>query len=114
MSVRSASQTALATAAARALRAHVVLRSRFAEDRLAEAANDPVLPNSFEKLAARVAGAGEPFVSHFTPEQIEARLYAAGFGMVEFLTPEAAATRYFLCRKDLPEPRRTTIVAARV
>lgn len=65
------------------------------------------------KLAGRVAGAGEPFVSHFEPEAIAEKLIGAGFAKLEFLLPEDANTKYYKPRPtDLPAPRRTGIVCA--
>ncbi len=66
-------------------------------------------------LTQRVAEVGEPFVSHFTPQEIAALLRACGFRELEFLTPEQSAARYFDQRPpDLKAPRRTAIVAALV
>lgn len=66
-------------------------------------------------LSQRVAAVGEPFVSHFTPQEIAALLRGCGFRELEFLTPEQSAARYFAQRPpDLIAPRRTAIVAARV
>lgn len=62
-----------------------------------------------------MAAVGEPFVSHFTPQEIAALLRGCGFQELEFLTPEQSAARYFAQRPpDLIAPRRTAIVAARV
>lgn len=66
-------------------------------------------------FAARAAELGEPFISFFTPPAMEAKLRRAGFSSVEFLSPQEAEIRYFSQRpRDLPVPRRTAIVAARV
>ena len=65
------------------------------------------------RLAERVAGSAEPFVSYFEPETFAAKLTAAGFTQLEFLLPEEANTRYFKLRPmDLPAPRRSGIVSA--
>ena len=65
------------------------------------------------RLAERVAGAGEPFVTWLEPPEVEARLRAAGFSGVEFLSPEVAEGRYYARRpRDLPVPSRTGIAAA--
>lgn len=65
------------------------------------------------RLAERVAGSGEPFVSYFEPEAMAAKLAAAGFTKLEFLSPDDANTRYYTGRPvDLPTPRRTGIVSA--
>ena len=67
-------------------------------------------PSPFDQ---RSADLGEPWISHFEPDEMEARLRAAGFSCIDFLTPEEADVRYFQDRpRDLPLPRRTNIVAA--
>lgn len=64
-------------------------------------------------LAERVANAGEPFVSRFTPQALTEKLRAAGFGTVGLLEPEEAAARYFASRPaDLPLPRKAEIAWA--
>ncbi len=66
-----------------------------------------------ELLSKVVSGAGEPFVSYFTPEQIEAKLIGAGFKTIAFLSGEEADERYFRPRpRDLYTPRRSAIVRA--
>jgi len=65
-----------------------------------------------EQMAAAV---GEVFRSHFTTDGLDAKLRAFGFSEVSFLTPELSAARYFAGRRDdLPPPRRTSIVRARL
>ncbi|HET8649370.1 MAG TPA: SAM-dependent methyltransferase [Gemmatimonadales bacterium] len=66
-------------------------------------------------LAERAAELGEPWLSHFEPEQIERKLLGFGFREVLFLTPAEAEERYFSGRGDgLPPPRRINIAAAAV
>jgi methyltransferase (TIGR00027 family) len=63
-------------------------------------------------LADLVSEAGEPFVSHFTPENFKGKLLEAGFGKVDFLAPELSA-RYFHGGEDsLPNPKRIGIASA--
>jgi methyltransferase (TIGR00027 family) len=47
-----------------------------------------------EDLAARVAKAGEPFLSHFEPEDLHATLRQIGFGDIEDLDAAGIAARY--------------------
>jgi methyltransferase (TIGR00027 family) len=65
-------------------------------------------------IAQSVTNLGEPWLSHFEPDEIEAKLlYSAGFSKVEFLTPAEAETRYFRSRPgDLPVPPQTNILSA--
>jgi O-methyltransferase involved in polyketide biosynthesis len=66
-----------------------------------------------DRLASRVAAAGEPFVSYFHPADIETKLRQAGFAAVRFLTPEEAKALYFSPQSpDLPPPSRTGIAYA--
>lgn len=51
-------------------------------------------------LARRVAVAGEPFRSHFRPEEIASLLQGAGFSNVVDLDGAAINSRYFSGRKD--------------
>jgi methyltransferase (TIGR00027 family) len=47
------------------------------------------------RMSAEVSAArGEPWVSHFVPDQLGARLVALGYHRVEWLTPEAAGAYY--------------------
>lgn len=64
-------------------------------------------------LSKIVSGAGEPFVSFFTPAAIEIKLHQAGFKTIAFLSKEEAEERYFRQRPaDLHIPRRSTIAYA--
>jgi methyltransferase (TIGR00027 family) len=55
---------------------------------------------AFERVAERVAAAGEPFRLLFTPETMEAELRGAGFTRMEQLDYEQLNQRYFLDRAD--------------
>ena len=55
---------------------------------------------AFERLAERVAAAGEPFQLFFTPETMEAELRRAGFGRIEHLDYAQLNERYFKDRTD--------------
>jgi methyltransferase (TIGR00027 family) len=67
------------------------------------------------RLAGRTAVLREPVVSFFTPAAMEIRLRRAGFSGIDFLSPKESEIRYFSQRpQDLPVPKRTAIVAARV
>ena len=46
---------------------------------------DPSLRPQYEERAARVAAAGEPFLSYFTPADLSARLHALNFETIEDL-----------------------------
>ena len=60
----------------------------------------PVEQQMHDSLAARVAGAGEPFQLFFTPDTLEAELRGCGLTMVEdFGGPELSA-RYLRGRRD--------------
>jgi len=73
------------------------------------------LEQTSSRLAARVSGVGEPFVSFFTPEEIAGKLRHAGFSGIDFLTPEKAQALYFTPpRSDLPLPKQTNVVCASV
>jgi len=64
-------------------------------------------------IAQSVTNLGEPWLSHFEPDEIEEKLYSAGFSKVEFLTPAEAETQYFRSRpRDLPVPEQTNILSA--
>jgi O-methyltransferase involved in polyketide biosynthesis len=43
---------------------------------------------------------GEPWLTHFLPEDLAAKLRAAGFSKVLHFSPEAASQRYFRERRD--------------
>jgi methyltransferase (TIGR00027 family) len=67
------------------------------------------------RLADKVSGVGEPFMSFYTPEQIEDKLRRFEFSGVEFLTPEKSKDLYFTpARTDLPLPKRTDTLCATV
>lgn len=55
---------------------------------------------AFERLAERVAAAGEPFQLFFTPQTMEAELHRAGFEHMEQLDHEQLNERYFRDRAD--------------
>jgi len=66
-------------------------------------------------VASYVAGLGEPFVTHVTPEALSEWLRGHGFTEVAFLTPDDARARYLEGRTDgLRVSRRTTVASARV
>ena len=54
----------------------------------------------YERLAKRVAAAGEPFQLSFSPEQMKEELEAAGFRRIEELTSDIVNQRYFRDRSD--------------
>jgi methyltransferase (TIGR00027 family) len=54
----------------------------------------------YERLAERVAAAGEPFRLFFTPEQIEAEFHQAGFHRVEQIDTDELNRRYFSNHAD--------------
>jgi methyltransferase (TIGR00027 family) len=60
----------------------------------------PVGRTAFDRLAGRVANAGEPFQLFFTPEALEAELRQAGFHRFEQLDYEQLNDRYFKDRAD--------------
>jgi methyltransferase (TIGR00027 family) len=60
----------------------------------------PLARMAREALAARVAAAGEPFLSSFDPEALPARLVARGFTDVEILDGAALNRAYFDGRRD--------------
>ncbi|GAA0549029.1 methyltransferase (TIGR00027 family) [Rhizomicrobium palustre] len=72
---------------------------------------DPSMPAEKE-IADVVAAMGEPFISAFSEEAMAEKLKQKGFAQQNFLDPENAATRYYAEQRDLPPPRRTTIVHA--
>jgi methyltransferase (TIGR00027 family) len=55
---------------------------------------------ALDRLAARVAAAGEPFQLFFEPEQLAAQLRKAGFVQVEDLGANELNSRYFSGRTD--------------
>ncbi|WP_431213936.1 class I SAM-dependent methyltransferase [Puia sp. P3] len=67
----------------------------------------------FFLFAARVASAGEPWLTYFKPAQLEEELKACGFSRVEWLTAEGAADRYWASGGvALPPPRNCSLVRA--
>src|SRR6266567_1606570 len=54
----------------------------------------------FDRLAGRVAAAGEPFRLFFTPEQVEAELRRAGFHRIEQADHDRLNALYFQDRAD--------------
>ncbi len=54
----------------------------------------------FDRLAGRVAAAGEPFRLFFTPEQVEAELRRAGFHCIEQADHDRLNALYFQDRAD--------------
>jgi methyltransferase (TIGR00027 family) len=54
----------------------------------------------FDRLAERVAAAGEPFQLFFTPEQMDSELRGAGFHRVEQVDHEGLNALYFKDRAD--------------
>jgi len=76
----------------------------FAQERLA---------GSMNYTAARAAGAGEPWVTYFRPEDLSRRLYELGFSAVHFLEPEEARKTYYINRHDgLTSPSLASIASA--
>jgi methyltransferase (TIGR00027 family) len=67
------------------------------------------------ELAQRVAGMGEPFVSHFDPVQLAAEVAALGFSATSHFGAREANERYFAGRTDGFAVRGSTrIMTARV
>jgi methyltransferase (TIGR00027 family) len=60
----------------------------------------PVGRTAFDRLAERVAAAGEPFQLFFTPETIEAELLRAGFHRIGQLDSDQLNDLYFKDRAD--------------
>jgi methyltransferase (TIGR00027 family) len=54
----------------------------------------------FDRISARVAGAGEPFQLFFEPAELEARLRGMGFSKIEDLGVKEINARYFAGRTD--------------
>ena len=54
----------------------------------------------FDQMAERVAHAGEPWVSHFTPEEVVRDLRRSGFSVAEDLDGDELNRRYFIGRSD--------------
>ena len=55
---------------------------------------------AFDRLANRVASAGEPFRTFFDPSSLRNSLMAMGFARIEDVEPEEMNARYFRERKD--------------
>jgi methyltransferase (TIGR00027 family) len=55
---------------------------------------------ALHQLLQMAAGAGEPFLTFFHPDDLRARLHEAGFARVVHLTPAEANARYFAGRRD--------------
>jgi methyltransferase (TIGR00027 family) len=63
--------------------------------------------------AARVAAAGEPWITFFTPSELNEELRGCGFSRVHWLTPEEATERYWTRGATvLPPPKNSSIVRA--
>ena len=54
----------------------------------------------FDRIAKRVAAAGEPWKTFFAPEELSAMLHACGFSQVENWGPADLNARYFAGRAD--------------
>ena len=54
----------------------------------------------YDRLAERVAAAGEPFQLFFTPEQLEQEFHQAGFHRIEQIDTTGLNRRYFSNRSD--------------
>jgi methyltransferase (TIGR00027 family) len=54
----------------------------------------------FERLAARVRSAGEPWQSFFEPDDLAERLRSAGFQVAEDVSPDVLNARYYAHRTD--------------
>jgi methyltransferase (TIGR00027 family) len=63
--------------------------------------------------AAKVAAAGEPWLTYFTPGELDQELKDCGFSEVHWLSPEEAKERYWAHGGTLlPPPRNSSIVRA--
>ena len=60
----------------------------------------PVEQQMHDSLAARVAGAGEPFQLFFTPEKLQEELRASGLAVAEDLSGPELSARYLAGRQD--------------
>jgi methyltransferase (TIGR00027 family) len=64
-------------------------------------------------LADKVSSLGEPWQTHFYPEELIQHLYALGFSRISMLSAEEAERTFFQGRSDgLHAPRRDSIAAA--
>jgi methyltransferase (TIGR00027 family) len=75
---------------------------------LSPARLNPLARLIFDRLARRVALAGEPFLSCFDPAELEGRLRGMGFRQVEDLGPGEMNARYL---KEHPENSRVGSIA---
>ena len=64
--------------------------------------------------AARVAAAGEPWITHFHPGPLHARLRKLGFREIEDLGPAEVAILYFGARPGAPDRKGGHLIRARV
>jgi len=63
--------------------------------------------------AARVAAAGEPWLTYFRPSELEEELRSCGFTRIDWLTAEEATRRYWTNSAiSLPAPERCSLVRA--
>ncbi|MBS1602576.1 MAG: class I SAM-dependent methyltransferase [Bacteroidetes bacterium] len=63
--------------------------------------------------AARVAAAGEPWLTYFRPSALEEELRSYGFTRIDWLTPEEATRRYWTTSTiSLPPPGTCSLVRA--
>lgn len=60
----------------------------------------PTARLAFDRLAHRVASAGEPFQTFFDPSSLRSSLRAMGFVQIEDIEPEEMNARYFRERTD--------------
>jgi len=63
-------------------------------------------------LAERVAEAGEPFLSYFTPESVKETLLNAGFSQALLLSVDESACYFDEAEGSLTNPRRPCIISA--
>ena len=54
---------------------------------------DPAIQAYYDARAARVAAIGEPFLSHFVPEDLHRQLHAQGFADIDDLDMPGLVTR---------------------
>jgi methyltransferase (TIGR00027 family) len=63
--------------------------------------------------AAKVARAGEPWLTYFKPGELDAQLKTCGFSRIDWLTPEEATQRYWRnSTTTLPPPQNCSLVRA--
>lgn len=103
-------QTLRFVAASCARRSEIVFDFSVADEALSEQQRSTRM-----QLAQRVAGIGEPFVSHFDPAQLATEVAALGFSATSHFGAREANERYFAGRADGFAVRGSTrIMAARV